>query len=139
MELPRDIAPFILVFLLALSTPLSGEPRTEEAVMDCSLINLVATPERFHGKKVRVIGYAVVEFEQHVLYLSETDADRLISRNGVWLSLDEKAPPGTLKGMNREYAIVVGIFDMNVRGHGAMNSGNIKQIERMDRWVRPEK
>lgn len=136
MELPRYIAPFIVVFLLALSAPLSGETRPEEAIMDCSLINLVATPERYHEKRVRVIGYAVIEFEQHVLYLSETDADKTISRNGVWLSLDEKAPTGTLKGMNREYVIVVGIFDVNVRGHGAMNSGSIKQIERMDRWVR---
>ncbi len=134
MKLPWRLAPITLALLLALSAPLSGEERSDEAILDCSLINLIATPERYHEKKVRVMGYVVIEFERHALFLSETDSDRSLTRNGVWLQFGDRASVEAHKEMNRGYVIVVGIFDMNMRGHGSMYSGSIQQIERMDRW-----
>ena len=104
-------------------------------VIDCSLVNLIATPQKYHNQKVRVVGFAVKEFEEQALYLSEIDAREHISQNGVWLSLED-ATVKTLKPkmLNRKYVIVMGIFDMNMYGHGALNAGGIKQIERLDRW-----
>jgi hypothetical protein len=97
MKMAWRLISLMLILLLALTSLLPKQARADEAIIDCSLINLIATPEWYHGKKVRVIGYAVTEFEQYVLYFSETDADRLIARNGVWLSSDEKAPERLLR------------------------------------------
>jgi hypothetical protein len=81
---------------------------SRENPTDASLIELIANPERYRGRWVRVIGYAVMEFEGTAIFIHEEDYSRAILRNGLWLDVDLSGPfafPGP------GYAIVEARFD----------------------------
>lgn len=98
-----------------------------------SIINLIAAPEKFNERQIKVAGFAVVEFERHALYLSELDAMKGLSKNGVWLDFSSYRVNDP-KMFNNTYVLVEGIFDMNMLGHGALYSGGIREISAMVRW-----
>src|SRR5258708_16688216 len=50
-----------------------------------ALVELIARPELYDGKRVRVIGFVNFEFEGNGLYVSREDWQRSINRNGVWV------------------------------------------------------
>ena len=106
----------ILLVLLELFSVSIFECQAEEAeVFDCSIINLIATPEKYNFKKIRVIGFAIIEFEEQTLYLSENDAKYKIIKNGIWLDFkDAVIEKKSLKMANGRYVIVKGVFDMNM-------------------------
>lgn len=104
-------------------------------IEDISLINLIAFPEKFNKKLIRVIGICEIEFEGNGLYFSESDYDQTITKNAVWLDIDEKLPSMTyedLKKMNGKYVIIEGVFDAKDKGHFDMYSGSIKEINRLE-------
>jgi len=55
-----------------------------------SIINLIATPERFDGKQVFVDGILHHVFEDDTLYLDREMADHLVKTNGIGLVYNEK-------------------------------------------------
>jgi hypothetical protein len=101
---------------------------------DVSLINLIATPERFNGRKVRVIGYLHLEFEDCVLCLNKEDYVQGISKNGIWAGIKTKRELVTLYKFSDHYVIMEGIFNIKMNGHGGMNSGSIQNISRLEIW-----
>lgn len=104
---------------------------------DISLINLISNSKDFDGKFVRVIGVCEYEFEGYGLYLSINDYDYGISKNAIWLELDENDllnNNSDLKFMNGKYVIIEGIFEGNDNGHLDLYSGTIKNITRMNVW-----
>jgi hypothetical protein len=105
----------------------SDEPET------ISIINLIASPEKYDRKKVRVIGYLTLYFESSVLYLHKVDFDNMITKNGIWVDVS-RAGLDSLKSYNKHYVIMDGTFDSQRKGHMDMNSGNIKNITRLDLW-----
>ena len=98
----------------------------------CSIINLIATPEKYHNQKVRVIGFAKIEFEGNAIYLSENDAKVRISSNALWLSIGKDFKK--YRPLHNKYVIVEGRFDANAHGHGGLFSGGIKEINRLHEW-----
>jgi hypothetical protein len=104
-----------------------------------SLINLIATPEKYHGKWVGVVGIANFEFEGDALYLSQSDY-RFVTKNAVWLSPNKavlKVDESTLaKEFNGLYVLVEGIYDMNDHGHMGLFSGAITNITRILTWMK---
>lgn len=102
--------------------------------VDVSLINLIATPKDFDGKRVRVIGYVrfEFEFEGDSIYLHKEDSLRHIAKNGLWLGVD--MPAKQKVRVNNRYAIVEGVFSMEEMGHFGMWSGSLKQVTRLDPW-----
>ncbi len=57
-----------LFMFLLITTTISWANESEQKAkpantIDCSIINLIATPEKYHNKLVRVIGFVVIEFE----------------------------------------------------------------------------
>lgn len=55
-----------------------------------SMVQLLANPEQFHGKKVFVDGYLHYVFEDDTLYFDREMADAGIRTNGLGLSFDDK-------------------------------------------------
>jgi hypothetical protein len=108
-------------------------------IQHVSLINLIATPERYHGKWVGVVGIANFEFEGDALYLSPSDYN-FVTKNAVWLSINEavlKVDESTLaRDFNGLYVLVEGIYDMNNHGHGGLFSGAITNITRILTWMK---
>ncbi|MFL5386343.1 MAG: hypothetical protein ACJ8GN_27815 [Longimicrobiaceae bacterium] len=100
---------------------------------DVSIIQLIARPEQFDGRKVRVIGYLWLEFEGNAIYLSEGDQKHGLTKNGLWVDFAR----GTLE-TGREYSghyvLVEGIFRAGRHGHMSLWSGTIEGITRATLW-----
>src|SRR5262245_41130308 len=75
--------------LLSATTFVSPLLAQDPRQMLISLVQLIANPTVFDEKRVAVRGYVVLEFEHQVMYLSESDAKHLITRNGVWLDVKD--------------------------------------------------
>jgi hypothetical protein len=106
---------------------------TSNAAASVSIIQLIATPERFDRRCVRIIGYMHLEFESHGLYLTRADYVQAVTRNGLWLG---EAADTTIyrSGINDVYVIVEGEFRADDHGHMGAFSGGLRQLTRLDRW-----
>ena len=99
-----------------------------------SLLELIANPERFHGRRVSVRGYVRIEFEGSAIYLSKESFEAGSMRDALWLTPAANSPfakPGATFGPR--YADVVGRFDAFDRGHFGMYSGAITEVTRIGR------
>ncbi|MCL5990660.1 MAG: hypothetical protein M1419_00975 [Bacteroidetes bacterium] len=95
-----------------------------------SMISLIANPEKYHGKIIRVVGYLYLEFESNGIYFHKEDFDKG-TFNGFWVSipLNYKTPYKKLQiEFNHKYVIIQGTFDMNDKGHLGDWYGSIKYI-----------
>src|ERR1041385_6933670 len=121
----RAVAITLLSSLIALPTFTCGEEAPETAA-DVSMVQLIATPEKFDGKVVRVTGFLSLEFEGVGLYLHREDFQNM-TRNGLWIRPPEK----TDLNLSRHYVEVVGTFEAKEGGHmGAFPAGigNVTKI-----------
>ena len=101
---------------------------------DVTMIQLIATPEKYDGQLVRVIGVGNLEFEGNCISLSKEDLKYGVGHS-IWIELGEKAISyEEAKKFNGEYVIVEGIFDKDDCGHMDMFCGSIKNISRYDLW-----
>ncbi len=129
-------APILVAAALGASAKpsLAGDSHQDELIR-CSIINLLASPESYDGKRIQVIGYARIRFEGNALFLSEEAAEHEVVENSVWLDFsgwsgDRKA----LAERGNRYAIVVGTFSQSETGHLGGWFGGITGIERFDPW-----
>ena len=106
--------------------------------MPVSMVQLIATPEKYQGQLVRVEGYLSVQFEDFGLYLSRDDYEHLSGDNAVWLDFK----PGVLKGrapavpnqnqdVQGKFVIVEGVFDAHSHGHLGAFAGAIHNVSRV--------
>jgi hypothetical protein len=112
--------------------PAAPEPDRPAPV---SLIRLVATPDAFDGKLVRVIGFVRVEHEGTSIYLHREDYVKGLSKNGLWLAASDVAAPGSREAaVQNRYALIEGRFSAKDTGHRGGWSGSIRDITRMEPW-----
>ncbi len=101
---------------------------------DVTMIQLIATPEKYDGQLVRVIGVGNLEFEGNCIFLSKEDL-RYGVGNSIWIELGEKAISyEEAQQYNGEYVIIEGVFDKDDCGHIDMFCGSIKNISRYELW-----
>jgi hypothetical protein len=108
---------------LMASSPDAG-PRAAEETLHVSLLQLIANPTQFDGKRVRVIGFCWLEYESRALYLSETDFRYGITKNGV--RVDLQGP----KELSGGYVLLEGVF--RVKRPGSFVDPFSGFIERID-------
>ncbi len=96
-----------------------------------SLIELIANPEQFDGKPVRIIGYIHREFEGNGIYLHRDDEEQGIYANGLWV---EFANGLEVADCQDRYVLIEGTFDARRRGHMGMWSGTVRDITRCMPW-----
>ncbi|GAK50705.1 hypothetical protein U14_01938 [Candidatus Moduliflexus flocculans] len=134
------------VILIIVLLSISSESVCDE-IQHISLIQLIAHPEKYHQKIIRIEGYFHYHFEDVALYLSKIDADYLIGVNAVWLSFAESAtmeahqvefPPGKerLSYFSCKYVLIEGRFNQEVHGHLGAYSGTIEQVTRIQELTR---
>ncbi len=101
---------------------------------DVTMIQLIATPEKFDGEFVRVIGVGNLEFESNCISLSKEDFKYGVG-NSVWIEFGEKAISyEEAQQYNGEYVILEGVFDKDDCGYMDMFCGSIKKISRYELW-----
>jgi hypothetical protein len=116
--------------VLLIATPaVSREP------VDCSIIQLIASPDEFDGKYVQTIGFVRVEFEGFAIFLSSADAENDIYRNslaiaGLKSTFDDEA----LALINGRYALIQGVFHKRKAGYRSLFSGSIDAVDRLEPW-----
>ncbi len=118
----------ISVFLLIYALPASGGEG-----IDQSIVRLIANPGVFDGKIIRVIGFVRLEFEGNAVYLQESDYRARISKNALWVDINEDIK-GERKKFDRKYVLIQGKFDGKRTGHKGAFSGTIKVISRFEVW-----
>jgi hypothetical protein len=92
-----------------------------------SMIDLIANPELFDGKKVMVQGYVHFEFEGDAIYFHKDDFLHGISRNALWLMVST-ARAKELKDCQDSYALIRATFKAGIGGHNSMASGELHDI-----------
>ena len=94
---------------------------------DCSLfgvsiIQLLADPQKYDGKKIRVSGYVHIEDENTGIYLHKEDLTHHLYANGLWIIFLENTFNPECRD---QYAVVEGIFDAKNTGHLGLWNGAI--------------
>lgn len=96
-----------------------------------SLIQLIASPDRFDGRLVRVQGFGVIQYEAMGVFHSAEDADYGNTKDGIWLELDTEQVGRYRHASGREI-IVEGIFSEGMKGHLSAWSGALTKVRRLE-------
>jgi hypothetical protein len=102
-----------------------------------SLSQLIATPGKYHGKVVRIIGVARIEFEGDSIWFTKEHYVHRIYENSLWIIPNYKALNTTrtkLERMNGKYVLMEGIFNKDKHGHGGIFSGTLENVTRFQIW-----
>ena len=102
----------------------------EETCEFISIVQLIANPDAFNGKKVCVIGYAIIEFEGNAIFLSEESAEHGVFKNSLSLSVNTEK----YEKFSEKYCIIEGIFDSALKRHWGGSSGGLKDIVKFNEW-----
>jgi hypothetical protein len=100
-----------------------------ESVGPVSLLQVVANPERFHGKRIVVEGYAILRFEIQGIFPSPDLS--ITPKNGVWLDYDFGSLPTDPEPAVLQPVLIEGVFDAQAGGHFGMWTGEICCISRI--------
>lgn len=119
----------LLHFLLGVSQIVGAQQPKNEAI-SVSIVNLLATPEKFHGKMIKVIGFVHIEFECSAVFLHADDFKFKIFKNALEIGVPVWASKSPKKYNNR-YALIEGIFDSANTGHMGLFAGSIREITRI--------
>jgi len=108
---------------------------TPQQPLALSLFQLIATPDVFEGKYVRVFGFVRIEHEGTALFLHREDADHMLTKNGLWLAVNDAPAEGSKEAqVKNRYALIEGRFTAKKTGHMGLWSGSIDEITRMVPW-----
>jgi hypothetical protein len=131
---------FVLIFLTAHISVFSQVQddttlnKANQNALSVSIIDLIANPDMYDGKLVRVIGVGNIEFEGNAIYLSRDDW-KYVTKNGLQIELSSNASPRSeAEKFNGKYVIVEGVFNMRNKGHFDMWSGSIINVTRYELW-----
>ena len=79
-----------------------------------SIINLIATPQRYDGKMVSVVGFLSVESEDVRLYLGQEDYRRNNMGNGIFIDANKEVTKD-IESKDLHYVGLVGVFKVKGR------------------------
>jgi hypothetical protein len=119
--------------LLALLFTLLVIPSKADQPLDVSMVQLIANPEKFDGKHIRVIGFLRIEFEGNALYFHREDYEIGLLKNAIWVDVTPQMEKQSSK-FNMQYVLLEGIFSASEKGHMDAFSGSIKRINRVMPW-----
>jgi hypothetical protein len=110
------------------SPPRPGQPE------DVSLVQLIANPDQFDGKLLRVIGFFCLQVEGDALYLHREDYEYSIFKNGISVDVTSPEITSQRKALHAHYVLLEGVFNSKWQGHQAMWSGSLMKIRRAMPW-----
>ncbi|HET6327107.1 MAG TPA: hypothetical protein VFG04_20670 [Planctomycetaceae bacterium] len=120
-----------LALALGPTATVTAQPQT--GPQDVSLIRLIANPNDFDGKPVRVIAFLRLEFEGNALYVSRADYENHISKNGIWIDVPDLVRKEASEYSDR-YVLVEGVFSAKDQGHMHLFSGALHKTSRLEVW-----
>ena len=106
---------------------------------DVSMIQLLANPEKYDGKPIRVVGFTLVSPTSATICPSHIDYEHAIRLNAIILVLDriEKKSGYIMKKndkVQKQYSIIEGTFNAERKHRNLIFGGKIENITRFDAW-----
>ena len=128
---------FFVLVILSLVSVCSPEANTPLAIPTVvSVIQLIATPEKYDGKLVSVIGFLRLEHEGYLLYLSKQDYDNVVLADALWVDATEDM--GRRRGqLELRYVKIVGTFRAGHEKRNLFSPGGITDIQNCQFWSDP--
>lgn len=99
-----------------------------------SIVRLIATPEKYHERKVQVVGFMNLEFEGDAIYLHKEDYEKGLTKNGFWVTFSNKLDRKEINKLNKGYVLIEGTFNKDRHGHMALFGGEIYEVTRIIKW-----
>ncbi|MFO0600199.1 MAG: hypothetical protein U0228_33125 [Myxococcaceae bacterium] len=96
--------------------------------LDVSVMQLITRPELYEGKRVRVIGYAVTEFQEVAVFFHKEDFQVANRTNALWVQADRQYP------RKQGWVVVEGTFDSSIKGRKDAYPGALKDVTRFELW-----
>ena len=139
---------FIIINIIALtSCSDQNNSNNDEDIwpLDVSIIQLIANPAEYHGKKIKVRGVGDLSFEGTAVYLCIDNWYYLAGKNAIWVSIGSEIIDNKLwyyingeriseeeagQKYNGKYVLIEGTFDMYCTGHRGAFSGGIYDVTR---------
>jgi hypothetical protein len=121
----------------SLSSTRSAQKPIAPQPIGISMIQLIATPEKFDGKMISVVGFLAIETEDTRLYLSEEDYRHYIPDNGVFIVVNKEVNTNIEK-VDLHYVSLVGVFKLKgLPPHypGGTGEGGITDIRQCIPWL----
>jgi hypothetical protein len=126
----------LLVILFLTSTVSVGRNSEPEPPTVVSIVQLIATPERFDGTLVSLIGFIHIGREQDLVYLGEQDFNHGLIENALWFHLSEEMGKDWRK-VNRNYVRIVAVFSARHEGPYGCPNGGLTSIKSFQIWSTP--
>lgn len=124
----------LITIVTLVGGPVEQDPVKPEQV---SLIQLIARPADFDGKRVQVIGYVTTEHEDQGIFISREHFENGVLANAVEISL---AHGQEMPLKNDDYAVVEGVIHAKSPTHHVrFGVAEIDSITRIQPWVLSEK
>jgi hypothetical protein len=127
----------VALVMLLLACVCSSETATAPASPSVvSVIQLIATPEKFDGKLISVIGFLRLEHEGYLLYLGKEDYDNVVLANALWVDATEEMGQNRVK-LELKYVKIVGTFRARHEKRNLFSPGGITDIKNCQFWSDP--
>ena len=116
--------------------PIPGE--SKEYPIDATMIQLIANPEKYHGKYIRVVGVLQLEYDVQYLGLSKEEIEYWAG-NRIWVSINRDTELyANAEKYNGRYVLIEGVFDKKRCSN--FGCGSIGKISRCDlMWTEIER
>jgi hypothetical protein len=126
----------VLVMSVMASASLAETVAAPAGAPVVSVVQLIATPEKFDGKLISVIGFLRLEHDGYLIYLGKEDYDNVVLANALWVDATEEM------GKNREklelkYVKIIGTFRAGHEKRNLFSSGGITDIKSCQFWSDP--
>jgi len=124
-------------FVFAQVAPIGGyypKGGPDENVVDVSLIQLIANPQLYEDKRVRITGFVDLQYEGDAIYLHQEDFNHGLTKNGLWINLPSNITQQQIRAINDHYVICTGRFVAKNHGHMGLFSGGMTDVTRLELW-----
>jgi len=121
------ISVIIFVFNNYVHAQINSESPVVIGMPHTSIVTLIALPSRYDQSKVRVVGHVRIKKDANAIYLSKSDAQYEITKNGVWLELstEQKSMASMYEG---KVCLIEGRWSASNNGHMRLWSGALEEI-----------
>lgn len=97
-----------------------------------SLVRLLAAPERYDGRKVRVSGFVTLGFEDLGVHLDKNAYEAGARMNALWLDPPKWLTPRATRKLDRRYGEIAGTFDATEHGHMGLYAAALTDLRRIE-------
>ncbi len=118
--------------LLALAISGLAERQPAYLTPEVSLVSLIANPDKFDGKYIRIMGVAYFDSKGSInaICLTREDKRRANGRNAIFLYFSPSIK--NADKLNDKYVLAQGIFRAADRGHLSSFAASLDEVDRVE-------